>query len=126
MIPSQFGPQAYAVMRMVFGFLFTFHGLQKLFGLFGGNVVSFPEPRFFAGVLEVIGGPLVMLGLFTQPVAFLLSGEMAVAYFMAHFPRGMVPIANGGEPAVLFCFAFLYFSTRGAGIWSLDSLRKRS
>jgi putative oxidoreductase len=125
MIPERYAPQAYALMRIIFGFLFTFHGLQKLFGVFDGTIRVFPEIRWFAMVLEVVGGPLIMLGLFTKPVAFILSGEMAFGYFITHFPMGFWPIENGGEPAVLFCFAYLFMSSRGAGIWSLDALRGR-
>lgn len=112
-------------MRIVFGFLYTFHGMQKVFGLYGGMVRVFPEIRWFAGYLELIGGTLIMVGLFTRPVAFVLSGEMAVAYFMVHQPMGRWPILNMGEPAVLFCFAYLFLAARGAGAWSLDALRGR-
>jgi putative oxidoreductase len=125
MIPDRYAPQAYALMRIVFGFLFVFHGLQKMFGLFGSTIRVFPEIRWFAMVLEVVGGPLIMLGWFTKPVAFILSGEMAFGYFITHFPMGFWPIQNGGEPAVLFSFAYLYMSAKGAGIWSIDALRAR-
>ena len=81
---------------------------------------------WFAGVLEVFGGALIVLGLFTRPVAFLLAGEMAVAYFQAHFPQSFWPILNGGESPVLFCFIFLYLFAVGAGPWSVDALRRRS
>ena len=116
-------PQAYALMRIVVGFLFMFHGLQKMFGVLGGRTADLATLRGLAGVMETIGGPLISFGFFTVPTAFLLSGEMAVAYFMSHQPRGLWPIQNAGEPAVLFCFAFLYIATRGAGIWSLDRAR---
>jgi putative oxidoreductase len=123
MIPDRFAPQTYALLRIVFGFLFLCHGLQK-FGMLGGQVIPlFQGLVGFAGPLEVILGTLIMVGLFTRPAAFLASGEMAVAYFMAHMPRGLLPIQNGGEPAVLFCFAFLYIASRGAGIWSIDAPR---
>ena len=125
MIPARYGPQAYALMRIIFGFIFVFHGWQKLFGAFGGTTRTFPEIRFFAAIIESIGGPLIMLGWFTRPVAFLLSGEMGSAYFIQHFPMGWWPVQNGGELAVLFCFAYLYMSTQGAGIWSIDSFRKK-
>ena len=125
MIPKRFGPQTYALMRIIFGFIFFFHGLQKLFGMYGGTMRHFPEIRFFAAILETIGGPTIMVGLFTPMVAFLLSGEMAVAYFIQHFPMGGWPVENGGELAVLFAFAYLYMSTQGAGIWSIDALRRR-
>jgi len=78
-----------------------------------------------AGVLEVFGGALLLIGLFSRPVAFILSGEMAVAYFQAHYPRGFWPVLNGGEPAILFCFVFLYLAAAGAGPWSIDALWRR-
>lgn len=117
-----------SVLRIVVGITFSCHGLQKLFGLFGGHRVSHLFSLFgLAGVLECFGGTLLILGLFTVPVAFLLSGEMAVAYFRAHFPRGFVPIQNGGELAVVYCFVFLYLFVAGGGPLSLDRLiRKKS
>jgi putative oxidoreductase len=118
----QFEPQAYAVMRIVFGLLFFFHGLQK-WGLLGGNPADPATLRGVAMLIETIGGPLIMFGLFTMPTAFICSGQMAVAYFLSHQPRGMWPIQNGGEAAALYCFAFLFFATRGAGIWSIDAMR---
>ena len=125
MIPDRFAPQTFALMRLVFGFLFLCHGLQK-FGMLGGQMVPFMSfPAGIAAILEVVLGSLILIGLLTRPAAFLASGEMAVAYFMAHQARGALPIQNGGEPAVLFCFAFLYIASRGAGIWSVDSARTR-
>ena len=118
-------PYAFAALRIVAGFLFTFHGLQKLFGWFGGRSVELASLPGLAGVLEIVGGPLIALGLWTQPVAFLLSGEMAVAYFRAHQPRGMWPVQNGGELAALFSFLFLYFATTGAGRFSLDGVKRK-
>jgi putative oxidoreductase len=116
--------QVYAVMRIIVGLLFFCHGLQKVFGLFGG-VNGAPAPLFsmmgLAGIIELICGLLVALGLFTVYAAFIASGEMAAAYFMAHFPMGFWPIENQGEPAVLYCFIFLYIAARGAGIWSVDA-----
>jgi len=116
-------------MRIIFAFLFMQHGGQKLFDFpiaKAGAPLELFSQMGAAGVLEFFGGLLLFLGLFTRPVAFLLSGQMAVAYFMVHFPRGFWPIANNGEPAVLFCFAFLYLSAAGGGPWSLDRLcRKR-
>lgn len=129
MIPERYAPQVYAVFRIVVGFLFMFHGAQKLLGLFGGMggatapLMSLP---WFAGVIELVGGILVMIGLFTKIAAFIASGEMAVAYFMVHQPQGGWPIQNGGEAAALFCFAFLYIATRGAGVWSADTATRRS
>lgn len=120
----QFEPQAYAVMRMIFGFLFMFHGLQKVFGMFGARPVELLTLRGVGGLMEVIGGPLITFGFLAVPTAFICSGEMAVAYFMSHQPRGLWPIQNGGELAVLYCFVFLYMAARGAGIWSIDAARK--
>jgi putative oxidoreductase len=123
MIPERFAPQVYTLFRMVFGFLFMFHGLQKLFGMFGGRVMIGVPLMATAGVIETFGGLLIMLGLATRVAAFIAAGEMAVAYFMQHQPGGTWPIQNRGELAVLYCFAFLYIATRGAGSWSVDRLR---
>jgi putative oxidoreductase len=110
----------YALFRIVTGFLFTFHGMQKLFGAFGAQGTPPVGSLFwFAGVIELVAGALVMIGLLTSWAALLASGEMAVAYFMAHFPNGFWPIQNQGELAVLYCFAFLYIAARGAGPWSV-------
>ena len=117
----------YALLRIVAGFLFFQHGLPKLFGGFGSKgPVELMSQMGLAGVIEVFGGALIALGLFTSPVAFIASGEMAVAYFQAHAPRGFWPIANGGELAALNCFVFLYFAAVGSGTLSVDSLRHRS
>jgi len=116
----------------VAGFTFSEHGMQKLLGAFGGvdgkgGTVHFGSLFGLAGALEMVGGLLLILGLFTSPVAFILCGEMAVAYFKAHFPHGFFPLVNHGELAVLYCFVFLYLFTAGAGPLSLDSLvRKKS
>jgi putative oxidoreductase len=116
-------PYAIALVRIVAGLLFWQHGLEKLFGFAGAQ----PEPTLWAirgvgGILETIGGPLIALGLFTRPTAFILSGEMAVAYFRSWAPRGFFPIANGGEEATLFCFLYLWLCTAGPGTWSIDDL----
>jgi putative oxidoreductase len=130
MIPERYAPQVYALFRIVTGFLFLFHGLQKVFGMFGGvggQGGSVPLGSLFgaAGIIEIVASVLIMLGLFTRIAAFIASGEMAAAYFIAHFPMGLVPIQNGGELAVLYCFAFLYIAARGPGICSLDGMRRR-
>jgi putative oxidoreductase len=121
---APFAPYAYAIMRIVVGLLFACHGAQKVFGWFGG-VGGQPVPLAslfgLAGVIEVVLGSLITLGFLTGYAAFIASGEMAVAYFMAHYPKSFWPIENGGEPAVLFCFIFFYMATQGSGIWSLDA-----
>jgi putative oxidoreductase len=114
----------YAVLRIVAGLLFAQHGVQKLFGMLGGQRTDDPL-MIAAGVIELGGGLLIALGLLTVPVAFLASGEMAVAYFKAHFPQGFWPIENGGELAALYCFLFLYIAARGPGVWSLDRAFRR-
>ena len=117
----------YALMRFILGALFVCHGAQKLFGAFGGHLGKGIKPDLLSltgigGIIEVVGGGLLLLGLFTRPVAFLLSGEMAVAYFLRHAPRGFWPIQNGGELSAILCFVFLYFTASGGGSWSLDRL----
>jgi len=123
-------PFARSLLRIVAGFTFSLHGMQKLLGFFGGmngkgGTVAFGSLFWIAGGLEMIGGLLLILGLFTSPVAFILCGEMAVAYFRAHFPHGFFPLVNHGELAVLYCFVFLYLWTAGAGPLSLDSLVRK-
>ncbi len=121
-------PYALSLLRMVAGFTFALHGFQKLFGYFGGmggGTAHFYSLLWLAGSLETAGGILIVLGLWTSPVAFLLCGEMAVAYFKGHYPKGYWPIANGGELAVLYCFIFLYLFTAGAGPWSLDRIVRK-
>jgi putative oxidoreductase len=121
---GRFSPYIYAVLRIVVGLAFAQHGAQKLFGVLGGNAVELMSQRGLAGIIEFVGGIMIALGLFTSPVAFLASGEMAWAYFQAHAPRGFWPIQNGGELAVLYCFIFLYFAAVGSGKLSIDSIRK--
>lgn len=120
-------PITHALLRIVAGLLFMMHGGQKLFGWFaeGGGMGALSPQMMIAGWLELIGGILVMIGLVTRPVAFLLAGEMAFAYFMAHLPQGVWPLENRGEPAALFCFIFLFLAGNGAGIWSVDSALAR-
>ena len=124
MIPERYAPQVYAVFRIVVGFLFLFHGAQKVLGLFGGmggGTAPMMSMPWFAGVIELVGGILVMIGLFTQVAAFICSGEMAAAYFMVHQPQGTWPIQNQGELAAPYCYAFLYIAARGGGLWSADA-----
>ncbi|MFL6207470.1 MAG: DoxX family protein [Pyrinomonadaceae bacterium] len=120
---GRYAPYAYALLRIVAGLLFAMHGSQKLLGVPGNKpTVALAPLMGGSGVIELACGLLVLLGLFASYAAFVASGEMAVAYFMAHFPHHPLPIMNQGEPAVLFCFIFLYIAVRGAGVWSLDSL----
>jgi putative oxidoreductase len=131
MIPDRYAPIVYAMFRVAFGLLFLFHGLQILFGLFGGVDTHGGTPPIAseagaAGVIELICGALILVGFLTRYAAFLASGEMAVAYFTIHQPHGMWPIQNGGEMAVLYCFAFLYIAARGSGMFSVDAAVRRS
>jgi len=124
----QWSPRLLSVLRIVTAFLFIQHGSMKLLGFppseaFAG--VKLFSLIGFAGVLELFGGLLVLFGFFTRPVAFILSGEMAFAYFMAHAPHGFFPILNRGELAVLYCFVFLYLAVAGGGVWSIDRIRGR-
>lgn len=118
---TRFEPQFRSVLRIVAGFTFSLWGYMRLFGAFGGPK-SDETLLVIAGLLELFGGNLILLGLFTRPTAFLLSGMMAVAYFKVHAPRTFWPITNGGELAVLYSFIFLWLSAAGAGPWSLDYL----
>lgn len=133
MIPERYAPVTYALFRIVFGFVFLVFGLQKLFGWFGAMPAELMSLQGAAGVVESVCGLLIMIGLFTPVAAFIASGEMAVAYFYVHvwqlgvppmgpgMPHGLlIPQMNRGVDAALFCFAFLYIATRGAGMWSVD------
>ncbi len=124
-------PQLRSILRIVAAFLFMQVGTAKWFAfpvavMPGGGTVSMGSQLWFAAVLEVVGGSLILLGLFTRPVAFLLAGEMAFAYFIGHAPHGFWPIVNQGSPAIFFCFLWLYLSAAGPGSWSLDALRRRA
>jgi putative oxidoreductase len=116
--------QTYALMRIVAGLLFLFHGSQKLLNWPVEAMAGLPPfITYIAGPIELIGGTLVMIGLLTRWAAFVCSGLMAAAYWMAHGPHGLYPMLNGGELAIMFCFVFLFVSARGPGMWSVDSLR---
>ena len=122
-------PYLLSVLRIVAAFLFIQVGTAKLFAfpaavMPGGGTAPLGSLAGVAGALETFGGALLLLGLFTRPVAFLLSGQMAVAYFYAHAPQGFWPVLNGGQPAALYSFLFLYLSAAGGGPWSLDALRR--
>ena len=125
---SRFSPYTLSLLRLMSGLLFLEHGLTKIFGVpfrdkfFVTNLSSLEGA---AGLIELIGGTLLTLGLLTQPVAFLLSGEMAIAYFTVHAPQNFYPGLNGGELAILYCFLFLHLSTVGGGPWSMDALIAR-
>jgi putative oxidoreductase len=123
-------PHLFALLRIVAALMFMQYGTMKLFafpiGMPPNNAAAPLMSQFgLAGVLEVFGGFLILIGLFTRPVAFILSGEMAVAYFQGHFAKSFWPVVNMGTPAVLYCFYYLYLSAAGPGIWSVDSTRKR-
>ena len=115
----RFEPYAYTLLRIVAGLLFLFHGLQK-FGILGGGMVPLMGKLGLAAIIETVGGALIMVGFMTSPIAFLASGEMAYAYFTQHQPKGTWPIQNQGELAALYAFIFLYISTRGSGMLSVD------
>jgi putative oxidoreductase len=121
---ARFAPYFYVALRIAAGLAFAEHGAQKLFGVLGGQAVALTSQRGLAGIIEFVGGIMIALGLFTSPIAFVASGEMAWAYFQSHAPRGLWPIQNGGELAVLYCFIFLYVSAVGSGKLSIDAIRK--
>ena len=122
-LQSRLSEIALNLFRIVFGLMFMQHGAQKLFAVLGRDEpVQLMSQMGLAGVLEFWGGLLIVLGLLTRPTAFILSGEMAVAYFKSHFPNGWIPIVNRGELTVLYTFAFLYLAARGGGVFSLDGL----
>jgi putative oxidoreductase len=124
---DRWSPQIPSLLRFVAGFCFLWHGSAKLLGYPAGmEGVQLMSLMGLAGILELVGGALVCIGLFTKPVAFILSGEMAVAYFMAHFPHGWLPAMNGGDAAVLYCFVFLYLAAAGGGPLSVDAMMRKS
>ena len=116
---GRFSELAYALLRIVAGILFAAHGAQKLFGVFGGTVMPMMSQPWIGGVIELVGGLMIAIGIFTSIAAFVTSGEMAAAYFIAHAPKAANPLQNGGELAVLYCFLFLFIATRGGGRWAI-------
>ncbi|MDX5422086.1 MAG: DoxX family protein [Hymenobacteraceae bacterium] len=123
---GRFSAQLYAILRIVAGFMFMMHGTKKLFGWPGdGQTVELASLMGLAGIIEFTGGLLIAIGLLAGWAAFIASGQMAVAYFKAHAPQGWNPLENGGELAALYCFLFLYMAAHGAGIWSVDAIRKK-
>ena len=129
LVVSRPGATTKAVLRAIAGLMFMQHGLQKIFGLIGERPTQMPAPMLYAaGGIELVGGALLAVGLFTRWSAFLCSGLMAAAYFMVHFPKGFFPhqsAGNGGELAILYCWIFLFVATRGSGTWSLDAVLGR-
>jgi putative oxidoreductase len=124
---SIWAQRALSILRIVAALLFLEHGTQKLLGF---PPSPNPSPSLFSllglqGIIEIAGGILVLLGLFTRAAAFILAGDMAVAYFMAHAPRSFFPVLNGGDSAILYCFVFLYIVVAGGGDWSVDAIRNR-
>jgi putative oxidoreductase len=127
---GSFAPYVRSILRIVAAFLFVQYGTTKLFAypaavMPGGGTAPITSLAGVAGALELVGGALLLVGWLTRPVAFLLAGEMAVAYFVAHAPNGFWPVLNGGAPAVSFCFLWLYLSVAGSGPWSIDACRRR-
>jgi putative oxidoreductase len=119
---TTWSPRMLSVLRIMTGLLFLEHGTQKFFA-FPGPGPALTTLLVVQGLLELVGGILILIGLFTRPVAFILAGDMAVAYFYAHAPRGFFPTLNGGQLAILFCFVFLYLFVAGGGVWSVDAQR---
>ena len=126
-LSNVWAPRLLAALRIMSALLFLEHGLVKVFG-FPPDAAPGPQPLLslfgIAGLIETVGGVLLLIGLFTRPVAFLLAGEMAVGYFMVHAPDAFFPAINGGDAAILFCFVFLYLAAAGPGAWSVDELRQ--
>ena len=119
--------RALSVLRIVVGLLFMEHGAAKLFGFpTAANHPAMFQLLWFAGVIECFGGLLLAIGLFTRPVAFIMSGEMAVGYFLSHFPKSFFPLVNGGDAAVLYCFIFFFIFVVGGGCWSVDATLRRN
>jgi putative oxidoreductase len=122
-------PRVLSILRIITGLMIIEHGMGKIIGFPAYPAYANVQPFSLigaAGFIELIGGALLILGLFTQPAAFILSGEMAVAYFMAHAPKSFFPLVNGGTLAIMYCFAFLYLATAGAGPWSVDAAMKKN
>ncbi len=129
MLATNWAPRLLSILRIVMAFLFICHGTQKLFNFPPGTAAAVPFDLMtllgISAILEVFGGGLLLLGLFTRPVAFILSGHMAFAYFIAHAPQNFWPILNKGELAIAFCFVFLYLAAAGGGPWSVDQALRR-
>jgi putative oxidoreductase len=126
-LPAAWAPRLLSVLRIVAALIFMAHGTQKLLGFPASGGGGGPEAftlSWFAGVIELVTGFLMLIGLFTRPAAFLASGTMAFAYWLAHAPRDFFPVLNGGDAAILYCFVFLYLAAAGPGPWSIDATRR--
>jgi putative oxidoreductase len=119
-------PRLLSILRIVAALIFMAHGTQKILGFPAGASPAMFSLPWIAGILELFGGALLVLGLFVRPVAFVLSGLMACAYWIAHAPKSFFPVLNGGDAAILYCFVFLYFVAAGGGVWSLDNLMRKA
>jgi putative oxidoreductase len=125
-LEAVWSPRLLSILRIVSALIFMAHGTQKILGFPAGASPEMFSLSWIAGVLELFGGALLVLGLFVRPVAFVLSGLMACAYWIAHAPKSFFPVLNGGDAAILYCFVFLYFVAAGGGVWSLDNLLRKS
>jgi putative oxidoreductase len=123
---ARYSPYVLSILRIVAALIFIEHGTGKIFGWPTGNPVPMMSLYWYAAWIEIIGGILLLLGLFSRPVAFIMSGEMAFAYFLAHWPKAFYPMINGGDAAILYCFVFLYIAFAGPGPWSIDATRARA
>ena len=126
-LADEWAPNALSILRIVAALILLLHGTQKHLGIparTGGTGPEMFSQLWFGGLLEMVGGTLLLIGLFTRPVAFVLSGMMAVAYWQFHFPRNIFPTLNGGDAAILYCFVFLYIAVAGGGVWSVDRLSR--
>jgi putative oxidoreductase len=123
---ATWSPRVLSIVRIVVGLLFMEHGLSKYFGFPVTPPFQVAGILWAAGAIEIVAGALVAIGLFTRPAAFIASGEMAIGYFMSHFPKSFFPLVNGGDGAVLYCFIFLFFALEGGGPWGIDGARSRS
>ena len=125
-LEAVWSPRLLSILRIVSALIFMAHGTQKILGFPAGASPEMFSLSWIAGMLELFGGALLVLGLFIRPVAFVLSGLMACAYWIAHAPKSFFPVLNGGDAAILYCFVFLYFVAAGGGVWSLDNYLRRS
>jgi putative oxidoreductase len=125
-LTTVWSPRLLSILRIVAALIFMVHGTQKILGFPEGASPAMFSLPWIAGILELFGGALLVLGLFVRPVAFVLSGLMAAAYWMVHAPKSVFPVLNGGDAAILYCFVFLYLVAAGGGVWSLDNLMRQN